>query len=162
MVVDPAELAVCFLQVFKMLRQDGVRKAALLKQADRDKRTLSKQLQEMQARYDSSSAKLMLLGREMDAVKSKEDPEKVRLRAQNDKLQALCRLLRQEKKEVAATDTESRVFSQDADSDVENRIPDGQTAQNGTCKPEKVLPKQIVSEECTATSPTDTDGGVMQ
>lgn len=144
-----------------MLRQDGVRKAALLKQADRDKRTLSKQLQEMQARYDNSSAKLMLLGREMDAVKSREDPEKVRLRAQNDKLQALCRLLRQEKKDPVATETESRVLSQDADSDTENRIPDSQIAQNGTCKPENVLPKHMVSEECTAVSPTDA-GGVMQ
>lgn len=137
-----------------MLRQDGERKAASLKQADRDKRTLAKQLQEVQARYDNSSAKLLLLGREMDAVKSREDPEKVRLRAQNDKLQALCRLLRQENKDPSTAETESKPSSPDADSDAENRMPDSHIAENGTCKPEDVLPKQVISEERPSTSPT--------
>ena len=143
-----------------MLRQDGERKAVSLKQADREKRTLTKQLQEMQARYDSSSAKLLLLGREMEAVKSKEDPEKARLRAQNDKLQALCRLLRQETKEPAAAEAECGT-SQDADSDAENRVPDSQMAQNGTGKPEAVLQKQAASEEHPATSSEDA-GSLMQ
>ena len=144
-----------------MLRQDGERKAASLKLADRDKRTLAKQLQEVQARYDNSSAKLLLLGREMDAAKSREDPEKVRLRAQNDKLQALCRLLRQVKMDTATAETESKPSSPDADSDAENRMPDSLIAQNGTCKPEDVLPNQVVSGEALSTSPTKA-GGLTQ
>ena len=141
-----------------MLRQDGERKAASLKQADRDKRTLVKQLQEVQARSDNSSAKLLSLGCEMDAVKSREDSEKVRLRAQNDKLQALCRLLRQEKKDPATAETESNPLSPDADQDAENRMPDSHIAQNGTCKPEDVLPKHVISEERPSTSPIQAGG----
>ena len=140
-----------------MLRQDGERKAASLKLVDRDKRTLAKQLQEVQARYDNSSAKLLLLVREMDAVKSREDSEKVRLRAQNDKLQALCRLLRQDKKGPATTEAESKPSSPDADSDAENRVPDSHIAQNGTCKPEDVLPDKFVSEAHPSTSPSTAD-----
>lgn len=134
-----------------MLRQDGDRKALSLKQADRDKRALTKQLQEMEARSDKASAKLLLTAREMDALRSKEDAEKTRLRAQNDKLQALCRLLRQEQKDPAAAEAECRPLSQDADSDTENKVPDGQNAQNGAGKSEKHL--QAVSDGPSATTP---------
>lgn len=127
-----------------MLRQDGERKALSLKQAEREKRALAKQLQEMEARSDKSSAKLLAMAREMDALRSKDDSEKVRLRAQNDKLQALCRLLRQEQKDEAAAEP----LSQDVDSDTENKVPDG---QNGVGKPEVL--QQAASDEPSTTSP---------
>ncbi|KAL3139944.1 hypothetical protein ABBQ38_004233 [Trebouxia sp. C0009 RCD-2024] len=139
-------------EVFKMLRQDGDRKALSLKQADREKRALAKQLQEMEARSDKASAKLVLTGREMDALRSKEDAEKTRLRAQNDKLQALCRLLRQEQKDPAAAEAECRPLSQDADSDTENKVPDGQNAQKGAGKSE-VVHVQAASEGPSVTTP---------
>ena len=82
-----------------MLRTDGERKQQLLKQADRDRRSLNKQHQEMQLRLDQANARLVQLTDENNGLKKgSEDPEKARLRAQNDRLQALCRSLRQESK----------------------------------------------------------------
>ena len=82
-----------------MLRTDGERKQQLLKQADKDRRSLNKQHPEMHLRLDQANARLVQLTDENNGLKKgSEDPEKARLRAQNDRLQALCRSLRQESK----------------------------------------------------------------
>ncbi len=83
-----------------MLRQDGERKAQLLKQADKDKRSLNKQYQDVQYRLEQSNASLVQLMEENTNLKKSESSEKMRLKAQNEKLQGLCRVLR--KTETAA------------------------------------------------------------
>ena len=138
-----------------MLRQDGERKAQLLKQADRDKRALTKHAQDMQTKYDESCAKLYQVGQDMNALKAKEDPEKVRLRAQNEKLQSLCRLLRQEKKDVApasASETAAQPSLTDGHTDASSTVSTPATAdeQNGASKVDSL--QQNASAEHAASS----------
>ena len=145
---------VWILQVFKMLRQDGERKAQSLKQADRDKRTLTKHLQEMQAKYDESCSKLYQLGQEMNAFKARDDPEKVRLKAQNEKLQGLCRLLRSEKKDCASTTASEAVCgppspTADVDTPLAMKSPSKADSQNGTGKSEGLQQESASGESST-------------
>lgn len=90
-------------EVFKMLRQDGERKVQLLKQADKDKRSMNKQHQDALLRLEQANAHLAQLMDENSALKKSDNTEKIRLKAQNEKLQGLCRFLRQGKTESGAT-----------------------------------------------------------
>lgn len=142
-----------------MLRQDGERKAQSLKQADRDKRALTKHLQEMQTKYDEACSKLYQLGQEMTVLKARDDPEKVRLRAQNEKLQGLCRLLRSESKDsasVTASEAACVPSSPAADSDapLAMKSPSKADNQNGTDESEG-LQQELASGESSTHSLED-------
>lgn len=79
-----------------MLRQDGDRKNHAIKQAEKDKKALQKQLREICSRYEQASAGLVQLTQETASFKKQQSSEKARLKAQKDKLEDLCRVLRTE------------------------------------------------------------------
>ena len=79
-----------------MLRQDGERKNQAIKQAEKDKKALSRQLAELRARYEQASAGLVQLTQETASLKQSDTSEKTRLKAQKEKLENLCRVLRAE------------------------------------------------------------------
>ncbi len=83
-----------------MLRQDGERKAQQLKQAEKDRRIMNKQHQEVQQRLEQSNARLVQLMEENTNLKKTDTPEKARLKSQNEMLQSLCRTLRDEVKQL--------------------------------------------------------------
>ena len=81
-----------------MLRQDGERKAQQLKQADKDKRSMNKQHQDVLARLQQANSRLVQLMDENSILKKSDTTDKTRLKSQNEKLQSLCRVLQQEVK----------------------------------------------------------------
>jgi hypothetical protein len=83
-----------------MLRQDGERKAQQLKQAEKDRRIMNKQHQEVQQRLEQSNARLVQLMEENTNLKKTDTSEKARLKSQNEMLQSLCRTLRDEVKQL--------------------------------------------------------------
>ena len=85
-----------------MLRQDGDRKAQQLKQAEKDRRIMNKQHQEVQQRLEQANARLVQLMEANTNFKRSDSGEKARLRLQNEKLQSLCRTLRDEVKDLKA------------------------------------------------------------
>lgn len=83
-----------------MLRQDGERKAQQLKQAEKDRRIMNKQHQELQQRLEQSNARLVQLMEENTNLKKTDTSDKGRLKSQNEMLQSLCRTLRNEVKQL--------------------------------------------------------------
>ena len=83
-----------------MLRQDGERKAQQLKQAEKDRRIMNKQHQEVQQRLEQSNARLVQLMEENINLKKTDTSDKARLKSQNEMLQSLCRTLRDEVKQL--------------------------------------------------------------
>lgn len=79
-----------------MLRQDSERKNQAIKQAEKDKKVLHKQLIDINARYEQASAGLVQLTQQTATMKTQESTEKTRLKAQKEKLENLCRVLRAE------------------------------------------------------------------
>lgn len=79
-----------------MLRQDGERKNHAIKQAEKEKKALNRQLYELNGRYEQASAGLVQLTQEMANLKKQDSSEKARLKAQKEKLENLCRALRAE------------------------------------------------------------------
>ena len=79
-----------------MLRQDGERKNQAIKQAEKEKKALNRQLYELNGRYEQASAGLVQLTQEMANLKKQDSSEKARLKAQKEKLENLCRALRDE------------------------------------------------------------------
>lgn len=109
-------------EVFKMLRQDGERKAQQLKKSERDRRIMNKQHQEVQQRLEQSNARLVQLMEENTNLKKTDTSEKARLKAQNEMLQSLCRTLRDEVKHLK-TGTSIRSPSAAAHSPASSPVP---------------------------------------
>ena len=143
-----------------MLRTDGERKQQLLKQADKDRRSLNKQHQEMQLRLDQANARLVQLTDENNGLKKgSEDPEKARLRAQNDRLQALCRSLRQESKGPKPDTELGTALSSDLTAPPESNSPSKESTDSNAAADvhdrvnQASAPHAADSEDCKIASP---------
>lgn len=127
-----------------MLRQDSERKNQAIKQAEKEKRALHKQLADIQARYEQASAGLVQLTQQHAGLKGQESSEKTRLKAQKEKLENLCRMLRAENTKLKESGTRHAVPEQASEKEQPDAV--GVTAPAGSKQTADALKQDLQPE----------------